>query len=292
MLSTFSCTKASSGSHVGKYVLTEKVRENVFEAVSLHSGKHLLCKVFPISRYAQTLAVYSQLPVQPNLHHPSEIIFEHSTAYVFFEHAYGNMCRYVQTVGCLCEDEALRLFHQIVSVVAHCHHNGVILPRLKLKNFAFKNKEKTNVALNKLKDAYIIEKSDVMSGTHSCPFYMSPESLQPGSLYSGKASNVWTLGVMLYAILVGRYPFTHRNLNDLYNKIQMCKFKLPDLLSPKAKCLIRSILRSDPSERLTAEEILSHPWFSSTSYSLYMWRKMFYKERDQEVPSLEQIAIN
>ncbi|XP_060735799.1 tribbles homolog 2-like [Tachysurus vachellii] len=289
MLSTFSSTKASSNSHcflVGKNVLDEKVAENVFKASNLHSGKHVFCKVFPISRYVQALAVYFHLPVQPHLHHPSEIILGHSMAYIFFEHTFGNMYRHVQSSQGLCEDEALRLFHQIVSVVAHCHNNGVVLPRLKLKNFAFKNKERTELALCTLKGAYIIEKDDFISGKHSCPLYISPESLQPGSSFSGKASNVWILGVILYTILVGSHPFTHTNLNGLYRRIQKCKFFLPELLSPKAKCLICSILRKNPTERLTAEEILSHPWFSSTSYSQYMWRKMFYEEEDQKVPSL------
>lgn len=145
---------------------------------------------------------------------------------------------------------------------------------------------RTQLALCTLKDAYIIETDDFVSGRHSCPLYTSPESLQPESLYSGKASNVWTLGVMLYTILVGRHPFTHTNLESLYSKIRRCKFNLPEILSPKARCLICSILRLVPSERLTAEEILSHPWFNSTSYSQYMWRKMFYKEEDQKVPSL------
>lgn len=142
------------------------------------------------------------------------------------------------------------------------------------------------MALCTLKDAYIVEKDDLVSGKHSCPFYTSPESLQPESTYSGKASNVWTLGVMLYTILVGCHPFTHRDLSGLYIKIQKGRFYLPESLTPKAKCLICSILRLNPSERLTAEDILSHPWFSSTGYSQYMWRNMFYKEEDQKVPCL------
>lgn len=95
-----------------------------------------------MSRYAQALAVYSHLPAQSNLHHPSEIILGHSLAYVFFEHTYGNMYRHVQSSQGLSEDEALKLFYQMVSVVAHCHNNGVVLRRLKLKNFAFKNEER------------------------------------------------------------------------------------------------------------------------------------------------------
>lgn len=152
--------------------------------------------------------------------------------------------------------------------------------------FSFFFLHRTQLALCTLKDAYIIETDDFVSGKHNCPLYTSPESVQSESSYSGKASNVWTLGVMLYTILVGHHPFTHTHLSGLYSKILKCKFNLPELLSPKARCLICSILRLDPSERLTAEEILSHPWFSSTSYSQYMWRMMFYKEEDQKVPSV------
>lgn len=171
---------------------------------------------------------------------------------------------------------------------------GLIIANTNIYYIVFINfyvfKFRTELALCTLKDAYIIEKDDFISGKHSCLVYISPESLQPGSSFSGKASNVWILGVMLYTILVGSHPFTHTNLNGLYRRIQKCKFFLPELLSPKAKCLICSILRPNPSERLTAEEILSHPWFSSTSYSQYMWRKMFYEEEDQKVPSLQQIS--
>ncbi|KAK3538316.1 hypothetical protein QTP70_035239 [Hemibagrus guttatus] len=164
MLSTFSSTKASSASDyiiVGKNVLHQKVAENVFKASSLHSGKHLLCKVFPITRYAQALAVYTHLPAHPHLHHSSEIILGHSIAYIFFEHTFGNMYRHVQSSRGLCEDEALRLFHQIVSAVAHCHNNGVVLPRLKMKNFAFKNEERTELALCTLKAGKMGKRKDL-----------------------------------------------------------------------------------------------------------------------------------
>lgn len=122
------------------------------------------------------------------------------------------------------------------------------------------------MALCTLKDACITETDDFVSGKHSCPLYTSPESLQTESSYSGKASDVWTPGVMLYTIQVGHHLFTHTNLNGLYSKIQKCKFNLPELFSPKARCLICSILRLDPSERLMAEDILSHIYIYITLY--------------------------
>lgn len=104
---------------------------------------------------------------------------------------------------------------------------------------------------------------DCLSQRHGCLAYISPEALEAKKTSSGKASDVWCLGIMLYTILVGYYPFNDIDHNSLFQKIKRCKFRFPDSLSPKAKCLIHNILRPDPMERLTAREILDHPWFSS-----------------------------
>lgn len=68
---------------------------------------------------------------------------------------------------------------------------------------------------------------------------------------------------MLYTLLVGRYPFHDSDPSALFSKIRRGQFCVPDHVSPKARCLIRSLLRREPAERLTAPEILLHPWFES-----------------------------
>ncbi|XP_017542437.1 tribbles homolog 2-like [Pygocentrus nattereri] len=274
-----------NGLQVGKNVLFETVGQNEFRAANVHSGQQLVCKVFPISRYLRSVAIYHHLPVHPNLSQLTETVVGETMAYVFFDLAsYGNMHTYVQTSRSLDEDEASRLFHQMVSVVAHCHNNDVVLRDLKLRKFLFKNPERTMLTLSNLEDAHMMEKGDdSVYGKHGCPVYASPEGLRAEGKYSGKAADVWSLGVALYIILVGRYPFSDSNSNMLFNKIQRCKFSLPDTLSPKARCLIQNILRLDPTERLTAEDILDHPWFSSLS-SQKVWRSMFYQDDDQMVP--------
>lgn len=128
---------------------------------------------------------------------------------------------------------------------------------------------------------------DSLPRKHGCPAYISPEVLEAESRSSGKASDVWCLGVMLYTILVGHYPFNAIDLSSLLQKIKRCKFSLPDILSPKAKCLIHNILRPDPVERLTAREILDHPWFSSNNWTGNMGGDISDKECcDQMVPNL------
>lgn len=119
-----------------------------------------------------------------------------------------------------------------------------------------------------LEDAVVLsdDDQDVLKDKHGCPAYVSPEILSASDAgYSGKLADVWSLGVMLYTMLVGRYPFHDSQPLALFGKIRRGQFYTPDTVSPKAKCLIRCLLRCDPAERLSAGEILSHPWFKSIS---------------------------
>lgn len=121
---------------------------------------------------------------------------------------------------------------------------------------------RTQLRLESLEDTHIIKgEDDALSDKHGCPAYVSPEILNTTGTYSGKAADVWSLGVMLYTLLVGRYPFHDSDPSALFSKIRRGQFCIPEHVSPKARCLIRSLLRREPSERLTAPETLLHPWF-------------------------------
>ncbi|XP_023694906.1 tribbles homolog 2-like isoform X1 [Paramormyrops kingsleyae] len=253
-----------SVSCIGKYLLLEPLDgDRAFRAAHLHSGEELVCKVFDIARYRESLAAYFCLSAHKNLNQIMEIILGDTLAYVFFEKSHGDMHSFVRTCKRLREDEAARLFYQIVSAVAHCHDNGLVLRDLKLRKFVFTNEDRSLIKLESLEDAYILKgDDDFLSDKHGCPAYVSPEILNMSGRYSGKAADVWSLGVMLYTILVGRYPFHDIEPSSLFSKIRRGKFSIPDTLTPRAKCLIRSMLRREPVERLTSREILDHPWFS------------------------------
>ncbi|CAG5891842.1 unnamed protein product [Menidia menidia] len=120
-----------------------------------------------------------------------------------------------------------------------------------------------HVRLESLEDCRVLENpgSDSMSDTHGCPAYVSPEILSGAAPYSGKMADMWSLGVMLYTMLAGRYPFHDPDPAALFSKIRRGQCCLPEGLSPGARCLLQSLLRKEPPERLTAAELLAHPWF-------------------------------
>ena len=91
------------------------------------------------------------------------------------------------------------------------------------------------------------------------PHYASPEILT-GAKYSGPLADVWSLGVLLFAMLCGSLPFNARSVPLLIKKIVEGKFKFPKFLSPSSRHLISSILQIQPEQRPSLEEIQRHPW--------------------------------
>jgi len=281
---------------IGKYLLSSPVEESkdvlVYKAVNVDTHRENVCKVLPIDQYKQKIAAYWRVGSHSHINEVEEIILGSSKAYIFFARHYGDLHSFVRTKKRLRESQAVSLFEQIVSAVVHCHENGVVLRDLKLRKFVFKNPEMTELKLECLEDACVLEDedNDSLVDKHGCPAYVSPEILHTTRSYSGKAADSWSLGVMLYTMLAGRYPFYDTDASVLFNKIRRGSFSLPDHLSSRAKCLVRCLLRRVPDERMAAVEIPQHPWFSyNKNRSCLQLGRNERREFDQTVPSMEPL---
>jgi serine/threonine protein kinase len=104
-------------------------------------------------------------------------------------------------------------------------------------------------------------KSDETNRVTYCgtPEYLSPEMVRK----QGHDTNVdiWSLGVLLFELLAGHAPFSGTNQEELFNNIRKLKINWPSDFPPLAKNLITKILKLNPLERITIDEILSHAWF-------------------------------
>jgi len=98
------------------------------------------------------------------------------------------------------------------------------------------------------------------------PNYIAPEVLNAKKGHSFEA-DVWSLGVVLYTMLVGRPPFETSDVKATYKRIQNNDYCFPDhaVISDEAKTLITSILQTNPAARPTLEELVEHPFFQSRS---------------------------
>jgi serine/threonine protein kinase len=124
---------------------------------------------------------------------------------------------------------------------------------------------RTKVLLTGLEDCLILENQsdDQIKSQQGCPAYVSPEVLNSHqSMYSGKLSDSWSLGIILYTLLFGRYPFHHNQITTMFSKITRGKFQIPLIgISLNAKILLRSLIRLKPTERLLPNEIIFCNWF-------------------------------
>lgn len=153
---------------------------------------------------------------------------------------------------------------------------------------------RTELMLEGFEDSVVLSETeddhynDSLTDKHGCPVYVSPEILQNSSCYSGFLADVWSLGVILYTMILGCYPFHDTNINSLFLLIRQGRYHIPAAISSAAKCLIKNILRMKPSERASAGEILVHPWFKycETRSS----RSWLVEARDQSlaVPDVEK----
>ncbi|CAO1306029.1 unnamed protein product [Diamesa serratosioi] len=250
-----------------RYLLLELVDGSSFyKCVDITTQKMLVCKVVN-NPCTNLLTAHFRLDGHQNVNFLEKVIQSTNQSYLFFEPSQGDLHSHVRVRKRLRENEARNLFRQMCEVVKSCHAEGIVLRDLKLRKFVFADVERTQIKLESLEDAVILENAseDLLQDKRGCPAYVSPEILRANASYSGKAADMWSLGVILYTMLMGRYPFNDSEHASLFAKISRGIYVLPDCLSSKSRCIIRALLRRDPDERITSDDVLFHPWLKTNN---------------------------
>ena len=110
------------------------------------------------------------------------------------------------------------------------------------------------------------------------PEYIAPEMLRKEA-YDHRI-DIWSVGVLMFELLAGYSPFSARNNNDLYLNIRKLRIHWPNDFPPIAKNLVSSIVKSNPNERPTLEEILKHKWFQQTKIMKPLLENNLHTEKD------------
>lgn len=92
------------------------------------------------------------------------------------------------------------------------------------------------------------------------PNYAAPEIIS-GRSYGGVEVDVWSMGVILYAMVCGTLPFDDDSMTQLFNKIKEGKYYMPNYISADVKDLINRMLQPNPIKRITMHEIKHHSWY-------------------------------
>lgn len=158
--------------------------------------------------------------------------------------------------GPLQEQEAIKYFRQIILGTAYCHALGICHRDLKPENLLLD--ANLNVKLADFGMAALESNDKLLETSCGSPHYAAPEIVS-GLKYHGSASDVWSCGVILFALLTGRLPFDDENIRNLLLKVQAGSFEMPYEISVEAQDLIAKMLTVDPEMRIKTGNILSHP---------------------------------
>ncbi|KAI5951604.1 GIN4 [Candida jiufengensis] len=162
--------------------------------------------------------------------------------------------------GPLEEPEAIKYFRQIILGTAYCHALGICHRDLKPENLLLD--AQLNVKLADFGMAALESNGKLLETSCGSPHYAAPEIVS-GLKYHGAASDVWSCGVILFALLTGRLPFDDENIRNLLLKVQAGNYDMPiDEISKEAQNLITKMLEVDPTKRISTEKILKHPLLS------------------------------
>jgi len=171
----------------------------------------------------------------------------------------GELFDYICNKGKLDEKEARTFFQQIISGVDCCHRSKVVHRDLKPENLLLDKNNNVRIADFGLSN--ILNDGEFLKTSCGSPNYAAPEVIC-GKLYAGPEVDVWSSGVILYALLCGTLPFDDDNTNKLFQKIKRGVYETPEHIKHSSVSnLISQMLTVNPVERATIGDVIKHPWF-------------------------------
>ncbi|ABP00752.1 predicted protein, partial [Ostreococcus lucimarinus CCE9901] len=263
------------------YEVLEKIGTGGFSTVARArekaTGRDVAIKVVDKSKYAPTDRSFDrEVEVLSEIRHVN--VVELYATYVTDRNVFmicelvqgGELLERVSRVGSFAEDEARSVIAQVLHAVAHMHARDIVHRDLKLENILLSDDgDRPTVKLIDFGLARFKPEGQTMRTVCGSPLYIAPEILEletskdENEFYS-PACDMWSVGVILFALLSGYSPFDHEDESVLYQNIRDGIYHLEpgvwDFISNPAKSLVAGLLETDANERLSAEQALAHEW--------------------------------
>ncbi|XP_065881100.1 calcium-dependent protein kinase 11 [Euphorbia lathyris] len=253
--------KLGQGQFGTTYLCTNKATNKQYACKSIPKRK-LLCK----EDYED---VWREIQIMHHLsEHPNVVQIKGTYEDSMFVHLVMELCAggelfdKIVAKGHYSEKEAAKLIKTIVGVVEACHSLGVMHRDLKPENFLFDVPEDdAHLKTTDFGLSIFYKPGQRFSDVVGSPYYVAPEVLLK---HYGPEIDVWSAGVILYILLTGVPPFWAENESGIFKLILRGKLDFESepwpTISDSAKDLIRKMLERDPRTRISAHEVLCHPW--------------------------------
>ena len=190
---------------------------------------------------------------------------EHENIYIITEYIKGEeLFNKIKQTGRFSEEDSAIIIKSVFQAIAFCHSRGIIHRDLKPENILIPTGKNVDYTLLKIIDfgASVLKKDDgKITFRFGTPYYIAPEVLLES--YNEKC-DVWSIGVILYLLLVGKAPFDGKDDDIICQKIISeeinYKSSLLKSLSPEAIDFLKKLLEKNPDKRISSSQALNHPW--------------------------------
>ncbi|KAL5722534.1 non-specific serine/threonine protein kinase [Ranunculus cassubicifolius] len=262
-----------------KYILSRELGRGEFGVTYLcidrETKEQLACKsiskkklrtAVDIEDVRREVAIMGRLPDHPNLVRLKATYEDHDAVHLVMELCEGGeLFDRIVARGHYSERAAANVSRTIAEVVKMCHDHGVMHRDLKPENFLFANKrENSPLKAIDFGLSMFFQPGERFSEIVGSPYYMAPEVLKR---HYGPEVDIWSSGVILYILLCGVPPFWAETEQGVAQAILRCEIDFKrdpwPMVSDGAKNLVKKMLEPDPRKRLTAQQVLDHPWLQN-----------------------------
>ncbi|KPI86278.1 putative serine/threonine protein kinase [Leptomonas seymouri] len=281
---------------IGSYVIGETVGRGSFGKVKkgrhVHTGEYVAIKILnqqklrtanmdrKIHREIEILRLFSH----PNICRLYEVISTPTDMYLIMEYVEGGeLYDYIVQKGRVRESEARYIFQQIVCAIEYCHNFRVVHRDLKPENILLGTG--LQVKLIDFGLSNIMKDGEFLATSCGSPNYAAPEVIS-GKLYFGPEVDVWSCGVILYALLCGCLPFDEDSIPVLFSKIKKGKYTIPSNVTPGPRELICQILVVDPLVRQTIPQIRDNTWFNQRLPMRLSYNESIFSSKEDRIISV------
>lgn len=300
------------GKRIGNYQINKKIGAGAFAVVyqgtNLLTSTNVAIKIIPkkhLKEEANLFLLKREVNIFKTIDHPFiamlfEVLDDQELFYIIEEFASrGSLLEHINRNHGLSEDEARRIFFQIIETLEYLHQERHIIHRdLKAENILLGDDLNIRLIDFGLSRTFS-EKDPFLQTTCGSPAYMAPEILKQEPYTT--STDIWALGILLYAMTVGSLPFNSAHITTLFNDILYSQTPLPCFLSIELQDLISKLLKKDPNTRISLDEIFQHPWIQADTHNFlkssflkaHHWFVLNPRDIDSEVvEKLESLNIS
>ena len=280
--------------YIGDYIIKETIGTGTFSKVKLGINKYTKEKVAiklleksKITEKEDLKRINREISIIKKLSHPNIIkineIFENEKYYyIIMDYcSKGELFDYIVKKTKLTEDESSFFFYQIINAIEYIHKKNIVHRDLKPENLLLTENNKIKIIDFNLSNYFY--KNNLLSTPCGSPCYAAPEMVS-GKKYNGFKTDIWAIGIILYAMSCGYLPFEDSDNEILFQKILECDLEFPNFLSFECIDIIKKILNVNPYDRFYINDIKEHSFYlkGKNIYESYFGKGDFLLEDFEE----------